>query len=178
MSNQVILWSTIILPWLTLLSLKQEDIKRYTSVALFGTLGSTIVGEFAITLNWWSIKESIFPFYHILPFTYSAFLVGIIWIFKLTYGRFWLFLLINALFDWVLCFPLPIFFAQRGIGELINDNGFYLFVISIVHGVLLYGYQMWQEGIFIQFERTNVIPNLQPVVRKPLDIEEQDKKLD
>jgi hypothetical protein len=69
-------------PWFTLLFMKKEDIQRYISVAMFGALITTIIVEIALALNWRVVKDTAFPFYHIPPFTYGAFPVGIMWSFR------------------------------------------------------------------------------------------------
>jgi hypothetical protein len=45
MSNQVLLWSMLILPWLTLFFMSTENIKKWTPVALFSALTSVLAVE-------------------------------------------------------------------------------------------------------------------------------------
>lgn len=176
MSNQVLLWSSIVIPWLTLFFLKREAIKRYMPVALFGALVTTITGELGLALNWWSIDDTIFPFYHIIPYTYGAFPVGIIWIFTFTYKRFWLFMLTNAALDFVLTFPMQSFTTQRGIAELVNMNNTQTFLIAIINAVVLYGYQIWQEEVLVVHEQATSSASLQPAMAKPLPGEDERPK--
>ena len=46
--------------------------------------------------------------------------------------------------------------------------------ITLIHAVLIYGYQVWQEGIFAQYESSRLSSNLQPAATKPLP-QDQDK---
>jgi len=173
-NNQILLWSSIILPWFTLVFLKKEDIKRYMPVALFGALMTTIVGELALALKWWVIKDAIFPFYHMPTLTYGGFPVGIIWIFKFTNKRFFLFMLVNLIFDFGLASTWNKLLASRGIIEIVNATPFQLLLQDIINAALLYRFQMWQEGVFISPELKNISPKLQPAA-KPLDQDEQEK---
>ena len=176
MSNQLYLWGSVILPWFTLLLIKKDDVKRYMPVALFGALVTTIIGEIALALNWWKVKEAIFPFYHMAPYIYGAFPVGIIWIFKFTHERFWLFMFVNAVFDIILAFPIINYTIQRGIIEIINTNNFKLFLIFLLNAVALYGYQNWQDDVLVLSEGTRSSPKLRPALAKPLPEDKNDKK--
>jgi hypothetical protein len=170
MSNQTLLWASFVISWLSVIFLKKEDLKRYMPVALLGALLSTIVIETGITLHWWSTKETVFPFVNMPIFIYGSFLVGILWIFKFSYKRFWLFLSTNACIDLILIIPLDNWFVRRGILELYNITTLQMFLMSIGHATLLYCYQLWQEGEASPFKRLNVnlSSNVQSAASKPL----------
>lgn len=70
MSNQVILWSMALLPWLTLFLMKRDDIKRFMPVALFGSITSIMIGDIGGTLKLWAFKESASPLNHIFTTTW------------------------------------------------------------------------------------------------------------
>jgi hypothetical protein len=95
MLKQLILWGSLIVPWLSLLLLKKEIVKRYMPVAIFTALLVTIYNELGYTYQWWVVKERIFPIITYVPFVYGGFLVGTLWIFHITFGKFWLYLLTN-----------------------------------------------------------------------------------
>lgn len=61
MSNQVILWSLIILPWFTLFFMSREDIRRLMPVGLFSSLISIIAVEAGQTLGWFVLEKRPFP---------------------------------------------------------------------------------------------------------------------
>lgn len=145
-------------------------------VALFGALITTIVGEFALALNWWNTKEVIFPFYHVQPMSYGGFLVGIIWIFKLTYRRFLLYMFANLLFDFSLTFGINIWMSKLGIMDLVNITPLGLMMLNLADAVVLYGYQMWQDDVLVSsHEKKSQFPaNLQPAVAKQLPQKQDD----
>jgi len=145
-------------------------------VALFGALMTTIVGETALAMKWWVIKDSIFPFYHLPTLTYGGFPVGIIWIFKFTNKRFFLFMLVNLAFDAGLAVSWDKLLASRGIIEIVNATPLQLLLQDTINAAVLYRYQMWQEGVLISPEQKSYSPNLQPAVLKPFPPEEDDKK--
>ena len=167
-NNQTLLWASFIFSWLSVFFLKKAEIKRYMPVALFGGLVATIVIEMGITLHWWATKETVFPLVNMPIFNYGSFLVGILWIFKFTYKRFWLFLATNAIIDFILTEPLDKWFVSRGILELYDITSFQLFFLATGNAIILYCYQLWQEGEASPFKRLNFSPNVQPIASKPL----------
>ncbi|WP_021170635.1 hypothetical protein SOV_27560 [Sporomusa ovata DSM 2662] len=107
MSNQVILWGTLILPWLSLLFMPKKDIKRYISVGLLSTILCIIVIETGIRYAWWAIRETTFPFAVIPTYAYGLFPVFPMWLLKYTYGRFSLYLTVDTILNIV----LPLWFC-------------------------------------------------------------------
>ena len=163
MSSQTFLWGSLILPWLSVFFLSKEDLRRYMPVALFSVLVTTIITEVGTTLALWRPTETIFPLVSMPPFTYGAYLVGTIWIFKYTYGKFWIYLSTNIVIDLFLTFVIANWMEQLGIFELYITPAT-RFLITIAMAIILYGYQMWQAGDV----NTEMVPNVQPVAAKPL----------
>lgn len=167
MSNQAIIWSSIALAWASLLLLSKGELRRYMPAGLFCSLAFAFIFETGISLHWWAVKEPSFPLINIPLFIYGPYLVAPIWIFKYTYGRFWLYLLVNIVLDYVLIFFLIDWFIQRGVWEAYISY-FQALLITTGLSVLIYGYQIWQEGEY----RLKTAPGLQPAASKPLDDED------
>ncbi len=174
MSNQVLLWASFVISWLSIIFLKKSELKRYMPVALFGALFATIIVEAGVTLNWWVTKETVFPFINMPIFIYGSFLIGIIWIFKFTYTRFWLFLAANAGIDLILTFPLNNWLVNRGILQMNTISNLQLFFVATGSAVLLYWYQLWQEGDASPFKRFGLSSKLQPAAAKPIEDHKDD----
>jgi hypothetical protein len=97
------------------------------------------------------------------------------WIFKFTYGRFWFYMLVNIISDIGFSFFfLGYFLPQRGIEDL-NTTPTVILLTLIVHAVILYGYQMWQESVLISSSRDNNF-SLHPAVAKPIQQNEDNLK--
>lgn len=175
MSNQAILWSMLILPWFTLFFMKREDIKRYMPVALFAAITSILIVEVGDTLKWWAVKETAYPL-HNISYLYGLNPVLTMWLLRFTYGRFWLYMVIDAVLNLGFAYlVLNYFLSSRGIFLYIGITPFQTFLITTAHGILLYGYQIWQEAIFARSYRTGFSMGLQPAAAKPLYQDEQDK---
>lgn len=167
MNNQSLLWASFLISWFSVIFLKKEEVKRYIPVALFGVLISTFIIEMGTRLNWWLTKETVFPLVNMPIFVYGSFLVGILWIFKCTYKRFWLFLATNAVIDLILMFPLNSWFIDLGIFERYSITPFQMFLIAISQAIILYGFQLWQTGELKSSTPVHFVPNVQTAARKP-----------
>lgn len=148
--NQIILWISLIAPWLTLFFMKMDTIKRYMPVAIFVSLLLTIIYEIAYTYEWWEIKEYIAPWGYItnVSFVYGIFLVGTLWIFHFTYRNFKVYLITNIVVDAFFAFGLLQLTGWLGIDEFIYLPKWGAFLIMISLAFIIYFYQRWQEGIF------------------------------
>ncbi len=170
LSNQTLLWASVVLSWLSTLFLSKKEMRRYMPVALFCSLAFAFIFEAGISFHWWAVKEPSYPLINIPIFIYGPYLIGTIWIFKYTYGRFWLFLATNIVLDYALIFFLIDWFIQRGVWEAYISY-FQALLITTALAVLLYGYQLWQEGE-VGFETA---PGVQPAASKPLAEDQTDK---
>jgi hypothetical protein len=144
--KQLILWGILIVPWLSLLFLKKEIVKRYMPVSIFTALLVTIYSEYGYLHQWWVIKERIFPVIAYVPFVYGSFLAGTLWIFHFTFGRFWVYLLTNIVVDFLFMFPANYWLESAGFYELVNRSNWNIFIDFVIMSVIIYGYQLWQEG--------------------------------
>lgn len=172
MSNQMILWGMLIAPWLTLVFMPKEDIKRFMPVALLTALTSAIIAESGITLNLWGTAETLYPLNQMQPFSFGAIPAFTMWIFKFTYGRFWLYIVTNAIVDLVFAYLLMPWLVIRGVMSFLSSS-FTVYLINFGHEMVLYGYQMWQDEAFVQSDRTSFCRTLQPIVAKPLPEDEE-----
>ncbi|WP_408006417.1 hypothetical protein ACJROX_17125 [Pseudalkalibacillus sp. A8] len=148
--DRLVIWSTFLIPWISLIFLNRLSIRRYMPVALLTAVLNTILAQLAWHYNWWKFKETLFAWDKIAPlFTvYSIFIVGTIWIFYFTFRKFWVYLIVNIIID---LFYGVVF--VRILNKLeIRENG----IISPIQNLLLmtaiafilYLYQIWQEKIF------------------------------
>jgi len=153
MIDKTILWTSLFVPWLSLFFLKKNVVKRYMPVTVFTALIVTVVFEMAHALRWWEMLEWIVPWGYItnVSFVYGLFAVGTIWIFYLTYGKFWWYLALNVGIDALQAFVFHRFFEGR-IYRLVRLNELQVFLLMVGISVVIYVYQMWQEGIFAKEE--------------------------
>lgn len=175
MSNTVLLWLMFIAAWLTLFFMKKEEIKRWFPVALAAIVTTTIIHDAGTALGLWATTQTIFPFNEMLPYYYGTMPVLTMWVFKFTYGRFWIYMLANLILDigfnfFLLSYFLPI----RGIFEF-HIHPLYSLPITLGHAVILYIYQVWQDNALLN-SKTIKNMNLQPSAAKPLPYDDKKQK--
>jgi hypothetical protein len=178
MSNQTILWGMLILPWLTLLFMPKEDIKRWMPAALFVVVSNTLIIEVGIAWQIFETRENVYPLSEMISYVYGALPVGSMWILKYTYGRFWLYAAIQTIGSFVLILLVQPLLHRRGIFVWIDETdlaGIGAFMTTVVHFIAVYLYQMWQEGIFLRSEIPSFSANVHPALAKPLPKERGDK---
>ncbi|WP_276358025.1 hypothetical protein [Cohnella caldifontis] len=150
MYAHALMWGLLVLPWISLFFLNPASIRRFMPVSIFAALLVTIVFEMAHAFRWWTIldKAIILPWGYITntAYTYGFFFIGTLWIFKFTFGRFWLFMLTNVVIDGLFQFGLDPLFARAGYYRFVNITHWQTFFIMVGIAVLLYLYQVWQEG--------------------------------
>lgn len=175
MSNQGILLAVFVLSWLTLLFMKKADIKRFMPVGLFATVTSAIILEAGITFGWWVYPVKLYPLQNV-PYLYGPIPVATMWLFKYTYGRFWLYIGADFLLNlfYTLVFENH-FLGNRGVIQFQNVSPMLDVFMTSALGVIIYAYQIWQEGVFVRPETTSPSKSfhLQPAL-KPLKNNEDD----
>lgn len=170
MSNQAALWSMLVLPWLTLVFMKREEIKRWMPAALFVIVTSTLIIEAGITFKLWETHETTYPLNEMISYVYGILPVGAMWILKYTYGRFWLYAAVQLVGSLVLILLVQPWLHNRDIFVYVNPNnlaGIGPFIITVVHLLLVYFYQMWQDEVIVSAEASSGAAILQPVAAKP-----------
>lgn len=167
MSDKLFLWLTFILPWLSLIFMNRRDIKRYMPGALFTAITGVLIFDIAASINWWSITETVFPFSFVSPHLIGLAPVVTMWLLKFTYRKWWYFLTVDAIFNLGHTYIFIPYLIARGI-MLSNIPLWYGFVLATINGILLYGYQMWQEDVLGEGIHEIFSSNLQTVASKPL----------
>lgn len=177
MSNQVILWISLIVPWLTLFFMPKESIKRFLPAGLLATLLSIVFTEIGIANGWWAIRETTYPLAVMPSYTYGAYPVAATWVLKYTYGRFSIFVVTEAVMNSLLGFLIYPWIGSRGIKDFFTGNaGLITFAFASAIALIVYVFQAWQEGVFARSARRSFSAKLQPAAGKPLPEEENKEK--
>ena len=171
MSNQVILWSLMILPWFTLYFMPKDARKRFMPVALLSIVICILFVEMGQTLGWFVWEEAAYPF-KAPSYIFGANTVATMWLFYFLYGRFWRYFAVDTILNFGFIYLFHVYYlGNRGIFHEVSLNPLLNVVYANIISILLYGYQMWQEGVFERAETKSTSPsfaNLQPAATKPL----------
>ena len=146
-------------------------------VAMFAVVLTTIIGDIGIQIGVWATREPTYPFNEMLPYFYGTMPVLTIWVFKFTYGHFGTYMITNTILDiFFNFFMLGYFLPVRGIVDF-NISPFLSLPVTLLHAVIIYGYQMWQDDALLAINRLTE-HNIQPATAKPLVQQPKDDKND
>lgn len=179
MSNQVLLWSMLVLPWLTLFFMPRENIKRWMPVALFSALTSVLAVELGVNLGWFIYGEAAYPLRTPIYIIFGLNIVTTLWLFYYLYGRFWRYIVIDTVLNFGFIYLFHVYFlGSRGLFHEVGLTPLQNALIVTFDGILAYGYQMWQEEIFAHSEikSASYSSNLQPAATKPLPEDHDNEK--
>ncbi|GLG01234.1 hypothetical protein Alches_12730 [Alicyclobacillus hesperidum subsp. aegles] len=151
MGIKMLLWLLLVLPWVTLVFLDKDTVKRYMPVTIFTCLLMTIIFQIAYTFKWWTIYQYIVPWGYMIDvsFAYGIFAVRTLWIFHLTSHKFCLYVITNVVIDAFFAFiALAIMLPSFGIGayNLLQPWQYFLVIFALFF--IIYGFHIWQQGIF------------------------------
>ncbi|MBP2637476.1 MAG: hypothetical protein H6Q72_3383 [Firmicutes bacterium] len=176
MSNQVLLWTMFIVPWLSLFFMKKDDIRRYMPAGLFSSFLLVILQEAGVANDWWYFQETIYPLLGVFtPFTESVDVIIPMWVLKYTYGRFGYYFLIEIAGNIAFFFLLLPWFADRGIMSWPAYAGIIAFSFSTVINLAVYRFHMWQEGVCDYSKKTEATMVLRPAASKLMPNESENK---
>jgi uncharacterized membrane protein len=159
-----------IVPWLTLFFMKGKEVKHYIASGLLSIVLTTIVHDVGVSLGFWVVRETTFPFNEMMPYFYGTMPIITMWILKYTFGHFWKYMVTNIVLDLGFAFIiLDYFYPVTGVYGLVGITPIPTASIALLLAVIIYPFQMWQDDKFVHTEKTgSFAPNLRPVAAKPL----------
>jgi hypothetical protein len=142
MRNQkLFLFSLLVLPWLTLPFLGRKAFKRFLPTAIFMCTFTKALDFYGEKKNWWKFYSGIGPFNSMNFMNFGPYLVASLWMLKLTFRKFPLFIISNTL--------LHLSFILYGLKYVKDFNIFSLenltkvkyMVIDFIRALILYSFQ-------------------------------------
>ncbi|WP_449621184.1 hypothetical protein [Robertmurraya sp. Marseille-Q9965] len=138
----------LVFPWLTLPFLGKGAVKRFLAASILISLVVRIESIFAKKQRWWWFYEKLHPkLKGEFPLIWGPFFIGSMWILKITYGKFPMYLLTNLIIDTLFTYPFVTFLKKTGIGSLVRLKTYQLSLLFFLKSLLLYGFQYLKEII-------------------------------
>ncbi|WP_212926651.1 hypothetical protein [Oceanobacillus sp. J11TS1] len=111
----IVSWILFLAPWLLLIPLDSQRVKKFMPVCLFMVVLYTVLFQMAEVWNWWEIHEenNIFILTNISSFVYGFLIVVTLYMFYFIYPNFWLFLIANWIIDLFQAFVVSPFIFQK-----------------------------------------------------------------
>ena len=139
--GQLLLWISFFAPWILLVFLNRQRVKRFLSVAFFTLVLTSINWQIAEILGWWTITDNLFFLTNISAFNYGFLPVVTILVFYFTYEKAWLFFGANLLMDAFQAFVVsPYLFEKVGLYKMgtMSNLGLFLLLTSLVPMIYFY----------------------------------------
>jgi hypothetical protein len=134
----------LLVPWLTVFFIPTNVFKKYTPVAIFASFLVAINCMLSVPFKWWTVKGGLLnKVMNDLSFILGPFFIGTIWIFRLTFGKFWLYLLTNTFMDLFLAYPINWILQRLKVYKLVNFKSKHVFILSIFFAIVIYPYQLF-----------------------------------
>lgn len=141
----------MILPWFLVPLLGKHSFKRYLPSGIFISFVVLIVNFIAKKRRWWRWYAAFSPkVTWVIPFTSGPFLVGSMWILKLTYGDFFRYMLLNVMVDGMFTYGLGYYLQKLHIFSLIKMQKIQLMYIFMIDALLLYGFTFLKEKVLVE----------------------------
>lgn len=130
------------MPWLSVIKLGKSSFMRYLPTIVFSNLVIALISELSREFKWWKVKKPIFPKLATdVSFTFGPFTILNFWIFKLTYKKFWLYVLTNIFADYLFAYPLTAIAEKLGIYKMVKMSRKQLFLLCVAVAIFNYLYQ-------------------------------------
>ncbi|TYR99999.1 hypothetical protein FZC84_08720 [Rossellomorea vietnamensis] len=139
--SRILILLLLAFSWLMLPLAGWRSIKRFFPASMFMCVFLVIEDLIAEKLNWWVIYPSLSrKIRGMVPFAIGPFFTGSIFILKFTYGRFFLFFLLNLAVDTFFVYPFYSWFKKLGVWRLIKMTQPQLLMLFLTKSVLMYGF--------------------------------------
>ena len=138
----------MLLPWFSLPLLGRSTIKRFLPATILIGVVVKINNITAKKRKWWKFYNSIHPkIPGDIPFILGPYFLSSLWLLKLMYGKFALFMITNAIVHLLFAFPGMKLLKRLGVVSLVQMKPIQLTLLLTIRGILLYGFQFAIENI-------------------------------
>jgi len=135
-----------IIPWLSIPLIGKKTFKRFLPGSLFMCFYLIIEGMIAEKKKWWWFPFKIKPNVLCeLPLIFGPFIIGSIWVFKYTFGKFALYLKTNLCIDAFFTYIMLHWLKKIGYVSLVRFSKFKLSILFLVKSVVMYVFQYFYE---------------------------------
>ncbi|WP_062106084.1 hypothetical protein [Bacillus niameyensis] len=161
--NKLILILMMGFLWLTLPFMGKKAVKRFLPAGIFIALVTRWENSIAKKRTWWWWYEKLHPrLSGSFPFIWGPFMVGSMWILKMTYGKFPRYLILNLIVDSIFVFILiDKWLTKWGIASLVRMKKLQLSLLLFIDSLILYGFQ-------------NIVEKIREFRKKHMEIETDD----
>ncbi|MFD0825878.1 hypothetical protein ACT8ZR_09385 [Neobacillus sp. M.A.Huq-85] len=132
----------LVLPWVTVLFLGRNSLKKHLPAAIFMSTFTKALDLFGEKKKWWRTYVGIPPFKSANFFNFGPYLVTCLWMLKLTYGKFPVFIISNLILEICFIYLGGLKFLKRyKIASIDGITKLQYLTIDFIRALLLYSFQ-------------------------------------
>jgi hypothetical protein len=146
-NSKLFLVAMLILPLLTLPLLGRNVLKKYLPAAIFICILTKILDTFGERNNWWRFYKGIPPLDSMDMLNFGPYFVSSLWMLKMTYGKFPLYLIFNTILHILFIFLGLKYIKRLRILSLVKLTKFQYLAIDFIRALLLYVFQFLKEKV-------------------------------
>ncbi|WP_188694501.1 hypothetical protein [Pullulanibacillus camelliae] len=139
--SKLFLLALLILPWLSIPLLGKPAFKKYLPSALFICTFTKAIDIFGENNKWWKFYKGLPPLNSMNFFNFGPYLITSLWILKLTYRKFFIYMLSNTTLHILFTYFGLKYVKRFKIFSLVELTKFQYLIIDIIRAVLLYSFQ-------------------------------------
>jgi hypothetical protein len=151
-SSKLLLISMLILSWLTLPLLGKNALKKYLPSGIFICFLTKFLDKFGERKKWWRFYKGISPLDSMDFFNFGPYFATSVWMLKLFYGKFWVFLVSNTILQIVFIYFGLKYVKRLRILSLVFLTKFQYLVIDMFRAVLLYSFQWAKDQLMLSIK--------------------------
>ena len=144
-SKQIFLILMLVIPWLTIPFLGRETVRKYIPSAILITLFTKLLDIYGEKNKWWRFYKGVYLVDSMNFLNFGAFFVSSLWILKLTYGKFFTYLMSNMILHIVFIFFGLKYLKKLKILALVKLSKPRYLVLHFFRGILLYLFQYLKD---------------------------------
>jgi hypothetical protein len=164
--SRFLLLLMMIIPWFSLPFLGKKTIKRFLPAAIFISFIVKLENYIAYRRRWWWFSRLHPKIKGDTSFIVGPFLFSTLWIMKCTYGRLFIYILVNGILHFVFAYPELNMLKRFGIVSLVRINPFQYVLILFTRAMLLYSFQYIKE-------KFSILGRIKKIFKKNLKEEEE-----
>jgi hypothetical protein len=139
--------SLLIIPWLTVPFIGRHTFKRYLAASLFICILTKVLDNYGRRKRWWKIYKGLSPLNSMDILIFGPYFVTSLWMLKMTYGRFPLFLISNTILHTLFIFLGLKHLKRWRILSLEKLSRLHYLVIDFFRAILLYAFQLINDSL-------------------------------
>lgn len=139
--SKIFLASMLILSWLSVPFLGKKAFRKYYPSAIFIVILTKILDIYGKKKKWWRFYKGIPPLDSMDFFNFGPYFVSSLWMLKMTYGKFFVYLISNITLHFVFIYMGLRYVKNLKILSLVNLTKFQYLIIDFIRALLLYGFQ-------------------------------------